>query len=156
MKKKNQEGSIMQAVAYQSPIPVSEAKKNFSQLYKLAEAGREVLTTKKNSDLSNVSLVNSDILTAMFDKFVIPIEETSDDVVGGLTIAVPHLPIYGEGNTREEAIEDLIDAVIEFREAYLENLELYKRSESLDNKIVMLKLLRCGNDREAIRAALKV
>jgi len=100
--------------------------------------------------------VNSEILTAIFDKQDVPLVETPDENLGGLTIAIPNLPIYGEGNTREEAVEKLIDAVIEFREAYLDNLELYKRSESLDNKIIMMKLLRCGDDREAIRAALKV
>lgn len=146
----------MEATAYQNPIPLSEAKKDFSRLYKQAEAGQEIMTTIRNSGLSNVSLINSDILAVMLDGLVIPIEETLDERVGGVTIAIPYLPMYGEGETREQAIENLVDAVIEFREAYTENLELYKRSESAFNQAVMLKLLRCGNDREAIRAALKV
>lgn len=156
MKKKTQEEIKMEATAYQNPIPLSEAKKDFSRLYKQAEAGKEIITTIKNSGLGNVSLVNSDILSVVLDGLVIPIEETLDERVGGVTIAIPYLPMYGEGETREQAIENLVDAVIEFREAYTENLELYKRSESAFNQAVMLKLLRCGNDREAIRAALKV
>lgn len=129
----------MKAVSYQEPIPLSEAKKNLLHLYKWAEAGLEVVITINNSDLSNVSLVNSEILAAMFDKLDIPIVEAPDEDVGGLTIAIPNLPIYGEGNTREEAVEDLIDAIIEFREAYLENLELYKSSESLNNKVIIME-----------------
>ena len=153
---KGREELEMKTISYQMPIPLSEAKKSLSRLYMLAEAGLEIMITNKNSGWSNVSLVNSEILTAIFDKQDVPLVETPDENLGGLTIAIPNLPIYGEGNTREEAVEKLIDAVIEFREAYLENLELYKRSESLDNKIIMMKLLRCGDDREAIRAALKV
>jgi len=153
---KGREELEMKTISYQMPIPLSEAKKSLSRLYMLAEAGLEIMITNKNSGWSNVSLVNSEILTAIFDKQDVPLVETPDENLGGLTIAIPNLPIYGEGNTREEAVEKLIDAVIEFREAYLDNLELYKRSESLDNKIIMMKLLRCGDDREAIRAALKV
>lgn len=145
----------MKAIAYQKPIPLSEAKKNFLDLYKWAEAGLEIVITNKNSGLS-VSLVNSEILAVMFDKLDVPLVETPDEDVGGLTIAISNLPIFGEGDTRAEAVEDLIDAVIEFREAYLENLELYKRSESAYSRAIVLKLLRCGDDREAIRAALKV
>jgi len=140
-------------MSYQMPIPLSEAKKSLSRLYKLAEAGLEIMITNKNS---NVSLVNSEILAAIFDKLDVPLVETPEEDVGGLTITILNLPIYGEGNTREEAVEKLIDAVIEFREAYLENLELYNRSESVDNKIIIMKLLCCGDEREAIRAALKV
>ena len=153
---KGREELEMKTISYQMPIPLSEAKKSLSRLYMLAEAGLEIMITNKNSGWSNVSLVNSEILTGIFNKLDVPLVETPDENLGGLTIAIPNLPIYGEGNTREEAVEKLIDAVIEFREAYLDNLELYKRSESLDNKIIMMKLLRCGNDREAIRAALKV
>jgi len=153
---KGREELEMKTISYQMPIPLSEAKKSLSRLYMLAEAGLEIMITNKNSGWSNVSLVNSEILTGIFNKLDVPLVETPDENLGGLTIAIPNLPIYGEGNTREEAVEKLIDAVIEFREAYLDNLELYKRSESLDNKIIMMKLLRCGDDREAIRAALKV
>lgn len=103
-----------------------------------------------------MSLINSDILTVILDSLVIPVEETSDENIGGITIAIPCWPMYGEGKTREQAVEKLIDAVIEFRKAYLDNLELYKSSESLDNKIIMMKLLRFGDNREAIWAALKV
>lgn len=153
---KGREELEMKTISHQMPIPISKAKKSLSRLYMLAEAGLEIMITNKNSGWSNVSLVNSEILTGIFNKLDVPLVETPDENLGGLTIAIPNLPIYGEGNTREEAVEKLIDAVIEFREAYLDNLELYKRSESLDNKIIMMKLLRCGNDREAIRAALKV
>ena len=137
-------------------IPLTKAKKNISHLYKQAEAGLEVLITIKNSGLSNVSLINSDILNALFDILVVPIMETRDENLGGLTIAIPYLPIYGEGETREEAVENLIDSVIEFREVYLENLDLYKCSLSAFNRAILLKLLRCGDNRKAIRATLNV
>lgn len=38
MKKKGREELNMEAVPYQEPIPLSEAKKNLLHLYKLAEA----------------------------------------------------------------------------------------------------------------------
>jgi len=155
MKKKIEEIKMV-AAAFQIPIPISEAKRDFSRLYKQAEAGREIIMTIKKSGLSNVSLINSGILDVIIEEMAIPIEETPDERLGGLTIAIPYLPMYGEGEIREEAIENLINAVVEFCEVYIKKLELYKRSESAYNQAIMLKLLRCNNNRKAIRAALKI
>ena len=86
----------------------------------------------------------------------IPINVTEDERLGCMTISIPGLPIYGEGETSDEAIQKLLIDVIEFCAAYVEKIELYKRSESALNQSIMETLLSCGNDKAAIRVVLNV
>lgn len=73
------------------------------------------------------------------------IREISGEELGGLTITIEELPIHGEGETREEAVESLIDAVIEFCEAYSDSLEIRRAMNSEQCKLVSLLLGGVGN-----------
>ena len=48
----------------------------------------------------------------------IAIELIPDPEIGGFTAIVPDIPAYGEGETEEEAIADLKEALIGYIEAF--------------------------------------
>lgn len=74
------------------------------------------------------------------------IVETSDEELGIVTIAVDELPGYGEGNTREEAVNNMIDFVIEYCSVCSEDKEFLQRQDPL----IVTKLLACKGDRAAL------
>jgi predicted RNase H-like HicB family nuclease len=94
------------------------------------------------------------MISAMLDALKFSIEETVEEGYDHpFTISVNEVPLYGTGTTREAAIENLIDATIEYVEIYQEKMEVFNKVDSPQSKMYMLKLIRCGNDRDAIRKA---
>ncbi|MCR4442760.1 MAG: hypothetical protein QHH10_10565 [Peptococcaceae bacterium] len=77
-----------------------------------------------------------------------------DEELGGYTVAVNEIDLYGEGNTYEEAVNDLIDSIQEYLAIYVKQIELISKAETREKNLYLLKLLRCNNDREEIRKAL--
>jgi hypothetical protein len=137
---------------YTEPIPVSKAKTQFLECYRLATQGYEVVTQKRSSE--HVSIVSTSMISAMLDALKFSIEETVEEGYDHpFTISVNEVPLYGTGTTREAAIENLIDATIEYVEIYQEKMEVFNKVDSPQSKMYMLKLIRCGNDRDAIRKA---
>lgn len=87
-------------------------------------------------------------------KFTVKLEETYDDKLGGLTIAVNGIPIYGEGQTREEAVADLLDSVNDYCEIYIQKRDLYSRHDSKDVQELMESLIKYKNNKEKLKEIL--
>lgn len=61
------------------------------------------------------------------------------------------LPLYGEGRNLDEAVDDLINAVIEFPDIYQEKIKIY-RAQFIDSQVkVMDLILECHAEREQIK-----
>jgi antitoxin (DNA-binding transcriptional repressor) of toxin-antitoxin stability system len=137
-------------------VPISEAKARFSELARKAAMGLETIAVNKHGSARLVSLIGTDILTAALDSMKFTVVETEDDELGVVTLAVEEIPVYGEGATRKEAVVALVDAVLDYCDVYQERIELFSHMDSPRTQGLMLKLLRCGNDRDAIRHELGV
>ena len=48
----------------------------------------------------------------------LPVEIIEDPEQGGFTAHIPNIPVYGEGETEEEAIADLKEGLIGYMETY--------------------------------------
>ena len=131
------------------PVSVSTAKAKFLEYYRQATQGIEIITQKRNSE--NVSILSTAMVTAMLDAMKFTMEETVDTDLNVVTIAINEVPLYGEGESREAAINDLIDSTLEFLDIYQEQIEVYSKVDSPQKKVFMLKLLRCGTNRDTIR-----
>ena len=140
----------------QQALPISEAKARFSELVRKAGTGLEVLSANKHDSTLLVSIVRTDILTAALDSLTFTICETVDAELGVTTVAVEEIPVYGEGQTREEAIQSLLDATLDYAEVYLERIELFSHTDSPKTQGLMIRLLRCREDRQAIRQTLGI
>lgn len=135
-------------------IPISEAKAKFSELARMAGMGHEVISANKHGKNAPISLIKTDILTSALATMKFTITETEDDELNRITILVEEIPVYGEGSSRAEAVETLIDAVLDYLNVYVERIELFSQIDSPKTQGLILKLRRCGHDRQAIRAAL--
>ena len=135
-------------------LPISEAKARFSELSRKAGMGIEVISANKHGSGHLVSLIKTDILTVALDALHFTLVESLDGELGVITLAVQEIPIYGEGHTRDEAGSALIDAALDYVVVYEERIELFSYGDSPKTQGLMLKLLRCRGDREAIKKTL--
>lgn len=76
--------------------------------------------------------------------------ETLDEKLGVVTIAVDELSGYGEGNTRDEAVNDMLDFIMEYCSICSEDKEFLQRQDQL----IVSKLLACKGDRAVLRILL--
>jgi len=136
-------------------IPVFDFKKGLSKYIREASSGLEVVAENKHEP-RKVSLVNTEIFSAALDALHFSIIESFDYELGIYTLAIDEIPPYGEGKTKEEAIESLLDAIHDYCDAYLYRLEVYSVLDTPTQRALMLKLIRCGEDRKAILHALRM
>ncbi len=134
--------------------PVSETKARFSELARKAALGVEVLSINRHDPAELVSIVRTDVLTAALAEMKFTLTEELDAELGVTTVSVSEIPIYGEGASRESAIQSLIDTALDYKAVYLEKIESFRLADSAAVQALMLKLIRCGDDRASIRQAL--
>lgn len=134
-------------------IPLNIFKSGISEYIRKASDGQEIVTENKHNP-NPVSLVDTAILSAALDALQFKTIDTIDEELGIHTIALDGFPPYGEGKSREEAIESLTDAVIDYCDVYIYRADVYRKMDSASNRAFMLKLIRCGSDRDAIRHTL--
>lgn len=78
--------------------------------------------------------------------------ETLDDELGRFTLAIDGAFLLGKGNTREEAIEDLIETILEYCDLYIAGLISYFASE---DEIELIEIfVKYKRDRGKIRQLL--
>lgn len=83
---------------------------------------------------------------------ILQIETIYNVGFGSVTICLVDLPLYGEGRNIDEAVDDLINAVIEFIDIYQEKIEIY-RIQFTDSQLKEMGLiLECCSEREQIKS----
>lgn len=100
-----------------------------------------------------VSIISTDLLRIMLDsccKFNTKI--TFDDVTKQYAASVEELDADGQGKTKEEAIDVLLDNIIALTEDYFENVELYLRIENSKKMLPYYERIRhCEDKTEMIK-----
>ena len=158
MKNKSGEGKKMEALIDER-YNVSDTKKYYSKINESVLTGLVVTTFNafKDEKSSQVSHIRKDILEHLAlqsDKY--HIIKTFDDELNVWTVAVNEINLYGEGNTENEAVEDLIDSVINYASLFKEKADLFCKVESLDKLVFFIRILICQGDREKIKKLLGV
>lgn len=133
---------------------IRDTKRYYSELNNIALKGIEVITFNATSENEEVSHIRTSYLNKLLDKLPFNPTVEYDDELLVHTVSLNEIDLYGEGKTVEEAIEDLIDSIIEFLAIYLEKLDIFSRAESESKQLYLLKLLRCNGDRERIKKAI--
>ncbi|MDO9535647.1 MAG: hypothetical protein Q7J85_10045 [Bacillota bacterium] len=156
--KKRGEGKNMEA-SLDERYNVSDTKKYYSKINETVLAGLIVTTFNafKDEKNSQVSHIRKDILEHLaLQSSKYDIAKTFDNELNVWTVAVNEINLYGEGNTENEAVEDLIDSVIEYASLYKEKSDLFCKVESLDKLVFFIRILLCQGDREKIKKLLGV
>lgn len=82
------------------------------------------------------------------------VETTHNIGFGTVTISLVDLPLYGEGCNLDEAVDDLINAVLEFIDIYENNKEIYQTQFTDSQMEAMQLILECNSQGELIRRIL--
>jgi len=129
---------------------VSETKKYYCDINSKVLTGVEVITYKSKQK-DEVSHVKKDYMDFLLDKLKFNVSEEYDKELKTFTISVLELNMYGEGKTREEAINDLLDSIIEFAQIYNEKIDLFSKVESVEKQVYMMKILRSASDKNSLK-----
>ena len=133
---------------------IRDTKKRYSELNNIALKGIEVITFNANNEDEKVSHIKTSYLDKLLTNLSFKPEIELDQEIGVHTVSIPEIDIYGEGNTKEAAIDNLIDSILEFLNIYVEKLDMFSKVESDQKQLFLLKLLRCHGDRILMRKAL--
>lgn len=132
---------------------VGKTKEQYSKIQKQALLGLMPITKNRHTG-SPVIHLSKELFEIAINELSFTVHEEIDDEIGGMTISVDEIPAYGEGDTRLEAIEDLIDAAIEVVDLFIDDPERYSILLSKEEIIYTQKLILCSGDRDKIRRAL--
>ena len=134
---------------------VRDTKRYYSDLNSAVLNGLEVITfkginknLKSEEEVSHIKTPYVDFLMG-FLKFN-PIIEFGEEL-GGYTISLNEIDMYGEGDIIESAKENLVDSILEYIDIYVEKIDIFNKVESLEKQVYMLKLIRCDGDKERIK-----
>ncbi|MEW6698668.1 MAG: hypothetical protein ACOY9Y_08885 [Bacillota bacterium] len=133
---------------------IRDTKRYYSELNNLALKGIEVVTYNATNENEEISHIKTSFLDKLLNKLDFsPITEY-DEELNVHTVALNEIDLYGEGKTLDEAVEDLVNSILEFLTMYLEKIDLFSKVESEAKQVYMLKLLRCNGDKEKIKKAI--
>jgi predicted RNase H-like HicB family nuclease len=136
---------------------IRDTKKNYSDINNMVLKGQEVITFNAVKEMGWVSHLKTEYIDFFIDNLTFKPIFTPDERLGGYTIEIVELgSIYGEGETKQDAIENLISNIIEYLQVYLQKIDLYSIVEPIKTRVYVLKLLRCDGDRDKIRKALNL
>jgi predicted DNA-binding protein YlxM (UPF0122 family) len=135
---------------------IKDTRDHYSQVHGQAALGREVVTYNTTGNQNEVSHIDKGIVDVWLRLVPITIDTTYDEELDVYTVSLAEVDIYGEGKTKEEAIDDLLTSSIDYLECYYDRIELYSQYDSVERKAVVAKLARCEGDKESLRAILGV
>lgn len=130
---------------------IRDTKKYYTQLNELAVKGIEVITYNGMKAGEEVSHIARELLDFLMSKVMLTPVVHFDEELEVYTASVEEIEMWGEGVSREQAIQNLVDCVLHYLEVYLNNIELFRLTETPEKRAIILKLLRCGKDRELLR-----
>lgn len=130
---------------------VKQTKNEYSKVNNLAIKGLEVTTYEHNTK-EEVSHIKKAIFDSLLNRVTFTVEETYDEELQGWTVSIPEIDLYGEGDTKEAAVSDLITSIHEYISLYTESDFLSQR-ELPEKQAAIIKLMRCETD-EAMRKML--
>ncbi|MGI5823508.1 MAG: hypothetical protein ACOX6Z_06140 [Dethiobacteria bacterium] len=90
----------------------------------------------------------------LFKSYACEVEWEREEIFGLWMLYVPQLDLWGTGDTKEEAVEDLIAAAEDYREVYLQCISFYLSAGREKHLPYVLRLALAGGDREKIKTFL--
>lgn len=125
---------------------VKQTKNEYSKVNNLAIKGFEVITYAHNTK-AEVSHIKKEIVDYLLKQVTFTVDEIYDQELQGWTVAVPEIDLYGEGDTKKEAIADLLSSIHEYISLYTES-EFLSNHEAAEKQAAIIKLMRCEHDDE--------
>lgn len=132
---------------------IYEAKTNFSMIVRdSAEHGKVFMVGNAQRESSPRAVVlGENLLRLLLDRFICHPEWEEDVEKGMWTVSVPEAGAYGEGGSKGEAVQDLLENAKALSEGYLEEADLYLKFGRAEALPLMLKIALARDDAELQR-----
>jgi hypothetical protein len=132
---------------------ISSTKQDFPSIFKMALNGQEVITGNfKSKSEDTVSILSTKDFKYILDigfKFNPIIEE--DEEGNGYTVALDEIMVFGDGDTLEEALDDLVENTLDYARMYFEKLDFYKQIPNRRSHYPYLRrIVTCATKEEVL------
>ncbi|MEA4847409.1 MAG: hypothetical protein VB106_09285 [Clostridiaceae bacterium] len=113
-----------------------------------------ILLNNAMGKAGEVSHLSKRIVDFLFKSLQFHITEEFDEELVVYTVSANDINIYGEGSTKAEAIKDLLNSILEYAAIYVEQIDVFSKVEDITKQGYMLKIIRCGSDKEKLKKVL--
>jgi hypothetical protein len=138
---------------------VSNAKSHLAKLRRNAITNwqESIIENGKENQSQSVSLIATVVIDDLTSYCKFTHEWVKEDEDISWTLICPEIDIFGVGESKEEAIESLIDTALEYTELFFESPAIYMSNASGDRRKhygFLRRIARCNDDRYKIREVL--
>lgn len=142
-------------------ITIKEAKDNLTKLRREAITGKEfILADGKRKNEPQASLIATALLDELCEtmKFTYKWPDNPDKTTGMYSIWNNETNVYGTGQTKAAAIEDLVDNLLDYTQAFFDDLPFYlsKNNPSRSHYWYLRRVGRFANDRDKLMQTLEL
>jgi hypothetical protein len=136
-------------------LAISEAKNKLTSLRREALTGKEIiLDDAKRKDDGPVSLISTALLDELCSGKVFTYEWADEPGNGQENYSLwnHETGVYGVGSTKDEAIEDYIDNIIDYANVYYSDLPYYlsHSGNTYNHYWYLRRVVRCNGDRKKL------
>lgn len=135
---------------------IRDTKRFYSNINDKVLNGIEIITYNAMGKTGEVSHLSKKIVDFLLDSLQFHISEEFDEEIGVYTISADDINIYGEGSTRDNAVEDLINSINEYTAIYIEQIDMFSKVEDVTKQGYMLKIIRTGGNRQKLMKVLGI
>ena len=107
----------------------------------------QIIRKRKQSE-KNVMLIDTDTQKELLTSFSFMLDEIPEED-GSITLALEVLNLYANGNTKEEATNDLLEQLQVYAEEYLAHINEYRYASNRKTHLpYVLRIALCENEQE--------
>lgn len=137
-------------------LAVSEAKKDFSRI--MRESSEHLRFFKiqnvQRHAASASLLIGEEAVDLILARYTFTLQWEEDQEQGLWSIYVPEIDVWGQGETKDQAAEDLLTAVLDYLDVYLEDVPFHLKVGRREHLPYLLRVYLASEDRQAVRRVL--
>lgn len=132
-------------------LVLSEAKKHLADVIKESNKKLRLFFIKDEETSLRSWVLGEGLAEKLFENFSCRVELEKEPKLGFWTAYVPELDLWGRGDTKEEAADDLLAAALDYMEVFLENIPFYIGAGRKNHLPYVFRLLTTGGNKEKLK-----
>lgn len=134
-------------------IGLKDFRNNVSDIiFKVINNFKVVLTGNAKKGGPTVSIISTDLLEYILEKYEFNPEITYDEETKQHEIRLKEINAFGSGDTKEEAIKIVLDNVMALTEDFFEDIELYMRMDPQKKQYpYFMRISHCKTESELLK-----
>ncbi|MGE5629732.1 MAG: hypothetical protein ACM3TR_01400 [Caulobacteraceae bacterium] len=143
----------VQNIGGMKTIGLKDFRNNVSDIiFKVINNFQEVLTGNAKKGGPTVSIIATDLLEDILEKYEFNPEVTFDGETKQYEICIKEINAFGSGDSKEEATKIILDNVMALTEDFFEDIELYMRMEPQKKQYpYFMRISHCKTESELLK-----